>query len=79
MEEWNRQTTEMARLELYRQVKDTIGMEKYLQYDSRKVRTSFTKFQISDHNLRVEGDRWKKKKRRHRDKTESTEDVTLGK
>ena len=42
--------------------KEKMGIKNYLQYPNKKIRVSYTKFRIGDHNLRVERGRWKKKK-----------------
>ena len=49
---------EASRLQFYSQVKTGYEMEKYLEYDNRKLRRSYTRYRISDHNLRIEKDRW---------------------
>ena len=33
-------------------------MEKYLEYDNRKVRRTFTRYRVSDHNLQIEKGWW---------------------
>ena len=53
------------RLRLYNTLKDTFEMENYLKYNNKKVRVAFTKFCISEHNLRIERGRRNKKGLQH--------------
>ena len=55
---WRERLGEASRLSFLAKVKTTYEMETYLQYRCRRVRRAFTKYRTSDHNLRVERDRW---------------------
>ena len=55
---WHVRMGAASRLSFLAQVKPAYEMESYVEYGCRKVRRAFTKYRISDHNLRVERDRW---------------------
>ena len=56
--QWKQTLQEGSRLKFLTSVKTEYTMERYLQYGVRKVRRAVAKFRVSDHNLRVERDRW---------------------
>ena len=62
VEEWREQVDGMNRLEFYRSMDLAFDMKGYLRYPNKKVCVSYTRLRISDHDLRVERDRWRRRK-----------------
>ena len=58
LEKWETETRTTCRLEFYTEVKQEYKMEEYLKYEHRKVRRAYSRYRTSDHNLRIEKDRW---------------------
>ena len=62
-EQWEREIHTASRLQFYTEIKEDYKMEEYLNYEHRKVRRTYTKYRVSDHNLQIEKERWTTKTR----------------
>ena len=52
--QWKAKLADSTKGETYRQFKDKMAFEKYLELPDRKERVSLTKLRVSDHKLGIE-------------------------